>query len=340
MLKYVSKIAMDILPSVVATIIGAYIVNHYIVARPAADAAGGGCGSSAEPKKADREGRFRSRPRHPPSLGNLPEPGVRAKGISEKAHAREDRRRKAGRVAEKPSTVESRREVRRQAGGDREHSCRSAPRTSAAPARKDGRQEVRRPRGRAAAVATPAVVAAPNTAPPVEAAIAAEDRDANDLARAAIERLRGTTRLRRARRKLPASGSAPCRRARRCQHPPRGRCQPVRPLPPPIMVSTPPADRFDAAPGSSRSRPTRPQRRRDDPHRPTPPADIPDRAAAARSAGRGGGCRRAANTPRSPKTCCRRRNRCFTRSCRSSPDSSSRPFRIDVLGLRSSRRYR
>ena len=34
MLKYVSKIAMDILPSVVATIVGAYIVNHYIATKP------------------------------------------------------------------------------------------------------------------------------------------------------------------------------------------------------------------------------------------------------------------------------------------------------------------
>src|ERR1700712_5459116 len=39
MLKYVTKFALDILPSVVATIIGAYIVNHYIVTRPAAPAA-------------------------------------------------------------------------------------------------------------------------------------------------------------------------------------------------------------------------------------------------------------------------------------------------------------
>ena len=31
MLKYLTKFAMDILPSVAATIIGAYIVNHYIV---------------------------------------------------------------------------------------------------------------------------------------------------------------------------------------------------------------------------------------------------------------------------------------------------------------------
>ena len=33
--KYVSKFTIDILPSVLATIIGAYIVNHYIVAKPA-----------------------------------------------------------------------------------------------------------------------------------------------------------------------------------------------------------------------------------------------------------------------------------------------------------------
>ena len=34
MLKYLSKFASDILPSVAATIIGAYIVNHYITNKP------------------------------------------------------------------------------------------------------------------------------------------------------------------------------------------------------------------------------------------------------------------------------------------------------------------
>ena len=53
MLKYLSKIAMDILPSVVATIIGAYIVNHYIVTKPAADAPVAAAVSPAEPKKVD-----------------------------------------------------------------------------------------------------------------------------------------------------------------------------------------------------------------------------------------------------------------------------------------------
>ena len=34
MLKYLTKFAMEIIPSVVATIIGAYIVNHYINTKP------------------------------------------------------------------------------------------------------------------------------------------------------------------------------------------------------------------------------------------------------------------------------------------------------------------
>ena len=38
MLKIASKFALDIFPSVIATIIGAYIVNHYITAKPAPDA--------------------------------------------------------------------------------------------------------------------------------------------------------------------------------------------------------------------------------------------------------------------------------------------------------------
>ena len=32
--KYLTKFTVDILPSVAATVIGAYIVNHYIVSKP------------------------------------------------------------------------------------------------------------------------------------------------------------------------------------------------------------------------------------------------------------------------------------------------------------------
>ena len=38
MLNYLKKFAVDIFPSVAATVIGAYIVNHYIVSKPATDA--------------------------------------------------------------------------------------------------------------------------------------------------------------------------------------------------------------------------------------------------------------------------------------------------------------
>ena len=50
MLSYLKKFAMEILPSVAATIIGAYIVNHYIVTKPGADAPVAAAVSAADPK--------------------------------------------------------------------------------------------------------------------------------------------------------------------------------------------------------------------------------------------------------------------------------------------------
>ena len=47
--KYLSKFTIDILPSVAATVIGAYIVNHYIVTKPGADAPVAAV-SAADPK--------------------------------------------------------------------------------------------------------------------------------------------------------------------------------------------------------------------------------------------------------------------------------------------------
>src|SRR5437879_7326281 len=73
MLKYLAKISMDIFPSVLATIIGAYIVNHYINARPAADTPA----ALVAPAQTGKNGK-------PADVANLPAPGVKAKGISEK----------------------------------------------------------------------------------------------------------------------------------------------------------------------------------------------------------------------------------------------------------------
>jgi hypothetical protein len=52
MLKFVSKFVLEILPSVTATVIGAYIVNHYVISRPASPPATA-VASTAVPEKAE-----------------------------------------------------------------------------------------------------------------------------------------------------------------------------------------------------------------------------------------------------------------------------------------------
>src|SRR3954452_1183363 len=84
--KYISKFTIDILPSVLATIIGAYIVNHYIVSKPDAPAAA--VASTPESAKA----------------AGIPEAGVKAKGVSEKAML-EKRAAEGPAVADRPETA-------------------------------------------------------------------------------------------------------------------------------------------------------------------------------------------------------------------------------------------
>jgi hypothetical protein len=238
MLKYVSKFTIDILPSVVATIIGAYIVNHYIVAKPA-DAPVAAAVSTSDPAKAD--------PKASESVAAIPEAGVKAKGISERAILEKT-------ATEKPTAVDRPAETVNLPVEPRRH------------------QPVLREKAVAKAVQTPAPApAAALPSPPVEAAVAPEEkRDANDLARAAIERLRGTNdaspRVQEAVRipeaprppEVPHVASAPA----------------VQPLPPPIMVSAPNTETFNPA-GSVPVKPPYGTARIDDPRRPTPPADIP-----------------------------------------------------------------
>ena len=50
--KYLTKFTVDILPSVAATVIGAYIVNHYIVSKPDPAAPVAAAVSTADPKAA------------------------------------------------------------------------------------------------------------------------------------------------------------------------------------------------------------------------------------------------------------------------------------------------
>jgi hypothetical protein len=265
--KYVSKFTMDVLPSVIATIIGAYIVNHYIITKPGAGAPVAAALSPAEPKKADVRN-------DASDVANIPEPGVRAKGFSEKT------------TIERATVVEKPVEKSAEKPADKPAETVVIPvdtrrHPPPAPREKTAAKTVAAPPAVAAAVP---VVSAPNPAPPAEAAVAPEDRrDANDLARAAIERLRGTSEgapraQEAARTPDPARTSDPARppdAPRVVSAPSVPAPQQVRPLPPPIMVSTPARDTFEPATGSVPMKPPYAAARIDDPLRPTPPADIP-----------------------------------------------------------------
>jgi hypothetical protein len=259
MLKLVSKFAMDIFPSVIATILGAYIVNHYINTKPPA-AEPPGAASTADPKADSKKAASRadSKPaERSADLGNAPEPGVRAKGISEKSVTDKSAADKAvvtpAEKADHPAETASIPPV--QPADPRRH--QTTPRDKSA--------------SKAPAPAAEPVVTAPVAAPPAEATAVP---DANDLARAAIERLRGADPASRAQDNArvteppkvvepPHVAIAPTAPAPAA--PPVAAAPSLQPLPPPILVSTPPVD----------SRPP-PVVRADDPLRPTPPADIPD----------------------------------------------------------------
>ena len=263
MLKIVSKFAMDILPSVVATIIGAYIVNHYIVTRP--DAPVAAAVSPADPKAEIRtDAKAEAKPAS--VVGSLPQPGVTAKGISEKAMLEQTAAEKPA-MAEKPAGAEKPAEK----SADRPAETASLPRHAPAPREKVVAKSVAAP----VAPSTPAVAAAPVLAAPAAEAAAApeEHRDANELARAAIERLRSTGDVSPRSQEAARITEAP--RVIQAAPPvaaPVASAPAIRPLPPPIMVSTPAGDAFNAPTGSTPAR----SAGFDDPRRPTPPADIPE----------------------------------------------------------------
>ena len=215
--KYISKFTIDILPSVLATIIGAYIVNHYIVTKPDAPAAA--VASTPESTKA----------------ASIPEAGIKAKGVSEKAML-EKRASEGPAVADRPTETANL--------PPEPHRVQAPPREK--PAK---------------------VTQTPPPAAPVEAAAAPEEkRDAADLARAAIERLRSTPETQPNVQEVARLPEAP-----RVSEVPKLTASPAaQPLPPPIMVSTPGSENPAAG-----SLPRPASVRIDDPQRPTPPAEIP-----------------------------------------------------------------
>jgi hypothetical protein len=290
MLNYVKKFTMDILPSVAATIIGAYIVNHYIVSKPGAAAPVAAALSAADPKidpktdsKTDPRAAADGKPvEKPTDVSNLPEAGVKARGMSERTLLERSASEKAV-VTEKPQekSVDAKSADAKPADTPAETaSIPAEPRRHApAPREKTAVRVVLPSPVQPAAPAVAPVAATPNPAPPVETAVAPDEhRDANDLARAAIERLRGSNdnspRAQAARApdapRAPEAVGVP-------DTPPRVVTAPaLRPLPPPIMVATPASPASDAVDQGSQPKPPYVTNAGiGDSRRPTPPADIP-----------------------------------------------------------------
>jgi hypothetical protein len=251
MLNYLKKFAMEIVPSVAATIIGAYIVNHYIAAKPAADAPAAAV-STAKPRpdtkpaaKGDTKRDAAAKPgEEQTDVAAGMASGVKAKGISEKAILEKNAAAEKAVVVEKPAE-------------------KIAPVETTASLPVEPRRPTSSLREKTAKPAVqPVMAAAPAETP------AAPERDANDLARAAIERLRGNEAAR-----SPETSHAP--EALRPQDTARtvtGAAPAsgiVRPLPPPIIVAAPTENPDPARPPSATAA------RSDDPSRPTPPAEIP-----------------------------------------------------------------
>ena len=244
--KYISKFTIDILPSIMATIVGAYIVNHYIVPKNDADKPAAAMASVPDPKadpkaaaKPDSKAAAKATAKpieNSSELANVPDAAARAK-------------------ADKPAVEKANLEK---------------PETASVPADTRRHQPASRDKAAKAAPASAPVIA--NVAPAAELPAAAEERrDANDLARAAIERLRSVKEAQPAPQEAARAPEAP-----RAQDTSRAALAPptasLQQLPPPIMVSTPSTETYGSA--ASRS-PSEPVERGGDSQRPRPPGEIP-----------------------------------------------------------------
>jgi hypothetical protein len=229
--KYISKFTIDILPSIIATIVGAYIVTHYINPKNDTD-------------------------KPAASVASTPDATIDSKAaVASPAEKSAD-------IVGAPAVPAGKPRVEKASIDKSEKDSVSAP--------NPGRHQPMI-REKPVAKATPAVVTPPVATvsiAPAASPTPEERRDANELARAAIERLR-TTREAQPVVQEAAKPTEPPRvqEAARSVVPPPSLQQ----LPPPINVSTPPIETYASAP----SRPPYAAERSVEPRGPVPPGDIP-----------------------------------------------------------------
>lgn len=212
--KFLSKYILEVVPSIVATVVGAYIVTHYINAKPEADKPKAEVAAPAVPAKADASAKIVETPAAKPA----------------KAEAAKTDPEPAAKPVEKSSE------------------------TASAPVEQ---RRVFRPK--------------PAAAPPTESAKADDTRDANEIAREAIARLRNSEpslpteapRVQQAPRQQERASAGVTYAPAQVQAPA------VQPLPPATTVA-PPLNEVTVIPAP-------PVARVDAPPRFVPPADIPSR---------------------------------------------------------------
>lgn len=236
--KLFTKYFLEVVPSIVATVVGAYIVTHYVNARPEAD---------------------------------KPKPAVAAPAETSKDVAKD--------AAGAPAKDTGRKAVKAEPAAAPEK-LTAAPDKSA-PEKTEKQDAASEPRRHQPAVKA----AAKPVAPPAEpGAQADERRDATDLARAAIERLRAAEpRPNESRPPDAARAPEPVRPAD--AFPERGKVNNAVYAPAPGVPSAQPVPAAVAPPGEAAPAQAKP----DDPSRPTPPAEIPSRPLDLRARGHDGG---------------------------------------------------
>ena len=255
MLKYVSKFFLEIFPSIIATVVGAYIVNHYIISKPDADAPKAAVASTPDPAKD-----IKAEPAATEKAGG-PDKGKQAAAPTEKAAEKAAADKSS---ADKPSAEK---DVKRQAIA-REKIDRAAAKTIPA-------------------VNPPPAPVTVSIAPADIASATDDNRDANEIARAALDRLRGPVEAtRQPDVRQPEPPRAPAVVARpadpprvtvavtppQIQPPPQPHVQQtIQPLPPAVLVTAPSAGQSGATDDTA-VKPDRPMTS----FRLSPPADIPD----------------------------------------------------------------
>ncbi|TKT71812.1 cell envelope biogenesis protein TolA [Afipia massiliensis] len=272
--KLFTKYFLEVVPSIVATVVGAYIVTHYINAKSEAD----------KPKAAIAAPAQTSKEAAPQTL--------KADESGDKAAKAETAKAEAARLKAEKQALEKA-AAERSAADRAENAKKAAEKLAAEKAASEKAAADKLASEKAAAEKRERTAAKPAPAAPLPAETnAAPDdrRDANDLARAAIERLRNAKAI----SELPRAPEAvradePAKAQERGQErarvnsvvyaPAAAPQPPVQPLPPAVTVAPPPSEAAVMAPpqpfptpisGSSETR-------ADDGQRLTPPADIPSR---------------------------------------------------------------